>query len=67
MRPLRSAMRPRLPDDLARAVHARAVREGRTGQSMLEQIVRAGLHTINNSAPLPPSAPVPSTDSAHDD
>ena len=50
------ASRPRLPDDLARAVHKRAIREGRTGQSMLEQIVRAGLHTIN-SAPLPPWAP----------
>jgi hypothetical protein len=56
-------MRPRLPDDLARAVHQRAVREGRTGQSMLEQIVRAGLHTINNSTPLPPWAP-PDDDNA---
>jgi plasmid stability protein len=66
MRPLRSVMRPRLPDELARAVHARAIREGRTGQSMLEQIVRAGLHTINTSAPLPPWAPAPSTDSTRE-
>ena len=65
MRPLRSAMRPRLPADLARAVHARAVREGRTGQSMLEQIVRAGLYTVATSAPLPPWAPAPSTEEEH--
>ena len=60
-------MRPRLPDDLARAVHARAVREGRTGQSMLEMIVRAGLYTVTNSAPLPPWAPAPSTDDSSED
>jgi hypothetical protein len=39
-------MRPKIPDDLARVVHQRALREGRTGQSMLEQVVRAGLHAI---------------------
>jgi plasmid stability protein len=45
--------RPRLPDDLARAVHARAVRENRSGQNMLEQIVRAGLYTIERQPPAP--------------
>jgi hypothetical protein len=65
MRPLRSVMRPRLPDELARAVHARAIREGRTGQSMLEQVVRAGLYSITNGAPLPPWAPAPSTEEEH--
>jgi hypothetical protein len=55
--------RPRLPDDLVRAIHARAIREGRSGQSMLEQVVRAGLCVMNKSAPLPPWAPAPSTDS----
>jgi hypothetical protein len=54
-------MRPTLPDDLARAVHARAICEGRTGQSMLVEIVRSGLHTLNTSAPLPPWAPAADT------
>ena len=48
--------RPRLPDDLARAVHARAVRENRFGQNMLEQVVRAGLYTLDRTPP-PPWAP----------
>jgi plasmid stability protein len=45
--------RPRLPDDLARAKHARALRENRSGQNMLEQIVRAGLYTMDRTPPAP--------------
>jgi plasmid stability protein len=47
--------RPRLPDDLARAVHQRAVRENRSGQNMLEQVVRAGLYVMDRT-PTPPWA-----------
>lgn len=45
--------RPRLPDDLARAVHARAVRENRSGQNMLEEVVKAGLYVMNRQPPPP--------------
>jgi plasmid stability protein len=62
---MRFNMRPLLPNDLARAVHARAVREGRSDQSMVEQIVRAGLYSITNGTPLPPWSPAPSTEEEH--
>jgi hypothetical protein len=45
--------RPRLPDDLARAVHARAIRENRSGQNMLEEVVKAGLFVMDRT-PSPP-------------
>jgi hypothetical protein len=58
--------RPRLPDDLARAIHQRAVREGRSGQNMLEQVVRAGLYIMQHT-PAPPWAPSEPTKSAGSD
>jgi plasmid stability protein len=45
--------RPRLPDDLARAVHQRAVRENRSGQNMLEEVVKAGLYVMDRTPPPP--------------
>jgi hypothetical protein len=45
--------RPRLPDHLARAVYARAVRENRSGQNMLEEVVKAGLFVMEKTPPPP--------------
>jgi hypothetical protein len=45
--------RPRLPSDLAQAVHERAVRENRSGQNMLEEVVKAGLYVMNRTPPPP--------------
>jgi hypothetical protein len=45
--------RPRLPADLALAIHQRAVRENRSGQNMLEQVVRAGLYVMDRTLPPP--------------